>query len=168
MNTNQISSTKNPDLQKLETLLKSGNWQEADYETARIILKIANRETEGVLKLADIQNFPIEKLQDIDQMWVKYSHGHFGFSIQKQIYQNLITEKEPEKNYQQNWAVFCEQIGWKKAKKWLNYKDIECTLTAPKGQLPSRAWGCMVAWWWVVDWNEATLARIYILSHPDL
>jgi hypothetical protein len=57
---------------------------------------------------------------------------------------------------------------WKQGKKWLNYKDINCDLTAPKGQLPSRAWGCMVAWWWVVDWQEAILARIYLLSHPGL
>jgi hypothetical protein len=168
MNTNQALSTTNPDYQKLETLLKSGNWKEADYETARLILKIANREKEGVLKLADIQNFPIEQLHIIDKMWVKYSNSHFGFSIQKQIYQNLITEKDPQKNYQQNWSDFCEKIGWKQAKKWLNYKDSDCNLTAPTAHLPCRGWGCLVAWWWVVDWKEAILARIYLLSHPDL
>lgn len=48
MNTNQVLSTTNPEYQQLETLLKQGNWKEADYETARLILKIANREKEGV------------------------------------------------------------------------------------------------------------------------
>lgn len=102
-------------------------------------------------------------------MWVKYSNCHLGFSIQKQIYQSLLlTEKDPQKNYQQNWSDFCEKIGWKQAKKWLNYKDIDCNLTAPTAHLPSRVWGCLVAWRWVVDWKEAILARIYLLSHPDL
>ncbi|MFM7406558.1 MAG: GUN4 domain-containing protein [Cuspidothrix sp.] len=165
MNTNQILSTKNFDHQKLEVLLQSENWQEADYETARIILKIANREKEAVLRLEDVKKLPIQQLQIIDQMWVKYSNGHFGFSIQKQIYQNL---EGTQKDYQKKWQYFCDQIGWRKSGQWLNYKDIDCNLTAPKGQLPSRAWGCMVAWWWIVDWEEAILSRIYFLSHLDL
>ncbi|MBD2296954.1 GUN4 domain-containing protein [Anabaena sphaerica FACHB-251] len=165
MNTNKLVLAADVDAQKLDTLLAAGNWKEADYETARIILKIAKREKEGVLGLEDIKNFPIEILLMIDQLWVKYSNGHFGFSIQRQIYQSL---GGTQKDYQKTWQAFCEQIGWRQAGKWLNYKDIDCNLTAPKAHLPSRAWGCIVAWWWVVQWNEAILARIYLLSHPDL
>ncbi|TAF07304.1 MAG: serine/threonine kinase [Nostocales cyanobacterium] len=165
MNINKSVLAADIDYQKLDQLLAAGNWKEADYETARIILKIAAREKEGVLGLEDIQNFPIEELLIIDQMWVKYSNGHFGFSIQKQIYQSLV---ETQKDYQKTWSTFSEQIGWRQSGKWLNYKDINCNLTAPKAHLPSRAWGCIVAWWWVVQWHEAISARIYLLSHPDL
>ncbi|MFM2064159.1 MAG: hypothetical protein RLZZ507_3830 [Cyanobacteriota bacterium] len=165
MNINKSLSATDIDYEKLDKLLSAGNWKEADYETARLMLKIAAREKEGVLGLEDIKNFPIKNLLIIDKLWVKYSNGQFGFSVQKQIYQSLAGT---QKDYQQTWKAFCEQIGWRQSGKWLNYKDIDCNLTAPKAHLPSRAWGCMVAWWWVVQWNEAILARVYLLSHPDL
>ncbi|WP_199332162.1 GUN4 domain-containing protein [Anabaena lutea] len=100
MNTNPLASSTGADYQKLDTLLATGNWKEADYETARLILKIANREKEGVLELEDIKKFPLAKLLTIDKLWLKYSNGHFGFSIQKQIYQSL---GGTQKDYQKNW-----------------------------------------------------------------
>ncbi|CCQ59603.1 GUN4 domain-containing protein, partial [Crocosphaera watsonii] len=35
-------------------------------------------------------NFPCEDLRIIDQLWVKYSNGQFGFSVQKQIYMDEL------------------------------------------------------------------------------
>jgi hypothetical protein len=34
----------------------------------------------------DIEKFPINKLQAIDNLWTKYSEGRFGFSVQASIY----------------------------------------------------------------------------------
>lgn len=36
----------------------------------------------------DIERFPIEKLREIDSLWIRYSQGRFGFSIQAAIYKN--------------------------------------------------------------------------------
>ncbi|MDT9187974.1 MAG: GUN4 domain-containing protein [Limnospira sp. PMC 894.15] len=35
----------------------------------------------------DMEKFPIEKLQAIDNLWTKYSQGRFGFSVQASIYE---------------------------------------------------------------------------------
>jgi hypothetical protein len=74
---------------KLRYLLVKGKWKEADQETARLMLAVAKREKEGWLDPESIDNFPCADLLTIDQLWVKYSNGRFGFSVQKQIYQSL-------------------------------------------------------------------------------
>ncbi|NJO66941.1 MAG: transcriptional regulator, partial [Leptolyngbyaceae cyanobacterium RM1_405_57] len=34
----------------------------------------------------ELLNFPCEELLAIDRLWVNYSNGKFGFSVQKKIY----------------------------------------------------------------------------------
>jgi hypothetical protein len=74
---------------KLKNLLANGKWKEADAETAHAILKVSGREKEGNLRLEDAAEIPLEDLQTIDQLWLRYSNEHFGFSVRKEIYQNL-------------------------------------------------------------------------------
>jgi hypothetical protein len=74
---------------KLADLLASGRWKEADEETLKILLQVADREKEGWLGVASIENFPCEDLLAIDQLWLKSSDGRFGFSVQKQIWKSL-------------------------------------------------------------------------------
>ena len=71
---------------KLRDLLAAGEWKEADRETARVMLQVASREKEGWLRVEDRENFPCEDLRAIDKLWVKYSNGRFGFSVQKRIW----------------------------------------------------------------------------------
>ncbi|MDD1469537.1 GUN4 domain-containing protein, partial [Dolichospermum sp. ST_sed5] len=77
------------DYTTLKKYLAAGKWKEADAETARVMLAVAKREKEGWLDFGSIDNFPCEDLRTIDQLWVKYSDGKFGFSVQKRIYQGL-------------------------------------------------------------------------------
>ncbi len=79
---------------KLDSLLKSQNFREADLETTKIMLKVANREREGWLRTEDAEKFPCKELRSIDQLWLKYSRGKFGISVQQQIYQSLGGTKE--------------------------------------------------------------------------
>ncbi|NEQ74009.1 MAG: NACHT domain-containing protein [Okeania sp. SIO2C9] len=74
---------------QLEDYLKNQQWKEADGETWRVMLQTVGREEGDFLRVEDIENFPCEDLRKIDQLWVKYSNGKFGFSIMKQIYQYL-------------------------------------------------------------------------------
>ncbi|WP_442950015.1 GUN4 domain-containing protein [Nostoc sp.] len=34
----------------------------------------------------ELLNFPCTDLRTIDRLWVKYSNGHLGFSVHKEIY----------------------------------------------------------------------------------
>lgn len=66
--------------------LAAGMWKEADEETFKVMLEVAGREKQRYLEREDIRQFPCEDLRIIDQLWVNYSNGHFGFSVQKEIY----------------------------------------------------------------------------------
>ncbi|NJL89402.1 MAG: GUN4 domain-containing protein [Coleofasciculaceae cyanobacterium SM2_1_6] len=106
---------------QLEALLAAGKWQEADQETARVMLEVANQTKEGLLDVASIDNFPCEDLRAIDGLWVKYSNGRFSFSVQKRIYQSLGGTREYN---EQVWKDFGDRVGWRKGGSWLYYKDI--------------------------------------------
>ena len=128
--TNKINYTK------LRDLLAAGEWQEADLETARVILAIAGRDRNS-LDNESIDNFPCEDLHTIDQLWIEYSKGRFGFSVQKRIYQILSGTKE----HWEIWQEFSVIVGWNASKDiydeaWLYYDEITFNLTAPQGHLP--------------------------------
>jgi serine/threonine-protein kinase len=129
---NPIKAQVSARYRQLEALLAAGKWQEADQETAKVILEVANRTEQGQLDVASIDNFSCEDLKAIDGLWVKYSKGRFGFSVQKRIYQSLGGTREYD---QKVWDAFADQVGWQKEGGWtISLKstfDVE-----PDGYLP--------------------------------
>ncbi len=137
----QLLSAQGIDYTQLRDLLAEGKWEEADEETARLMFKVADREEEEELRLKDIENFSYTDLQTIDQLWVKYSNGHFGFSVQKKIWQELGEQVNIETE-----RKLGERTGWFKLDEgWLDYDDYTFSLDAPKGHLPA-SWDC-----WGID-----------------
>lgn len=127
-----------PRYRQLRDLLKAGKWEEADGETAKVMLQVAGRTKEGWLDSDSIQNFPCEDLRAIDQLWVKYSNGRFGFSVQKRIWQEVggIVDWETE-------CRLGDRVGWRVKGEWLNYEDLTFSRNAPLGHLP--VWGRWVS-----------------------
>jgi len=118
---------------------------------------VAGREKEGWLNTESIEKFPCEDLRTIDQLWVKYSNGRFGFSVQKRIYQSLGgTSKYDEKV----WETFGDRVGWRKKtnwfeRGWLYYNDLTFSEKAPEAHLPASggaSWRCGDAGHVVVGW----------------
>ncbi|CBN58386.1 MULTISPECIES: GUN4 domain-containing protein [Kamptonema] len=139
-----LKSERGIDYTKLRDLLAAGKWKEADEETARVMLKVAGREKEGWLDSSSIDNFPCEDLRTIDQLWVKYSNGRFGFSVQKRIYQSLGGTRQYDSKI---WEAFGDRVGWRVNKSWLGYDELKFNTQAPaEGHLPS--WGG----WWCGGW----------------
>ncbi|WP_449420818.1 protein kinase domain-containing protein [Phormidium nigroviride] len=99
----QLVSAVGMDYINLRNLLAAGKWKEADEETARVMLKVAGREKEGWLDSSSIDKFPCEDLRTIDQLWVEYSDGRFGFSVQKRIYQSLGGTREYDRKRVVSW-----------------------------------------------------------------
>ncbi|MDB9373122.1 serine/threonine-protein kinase [Nodularia sphaerocarpa] len=128
-----LKSAIGMDYKKLRDLLAAGNWKEADAETLRVMLAVAKREKEGYLNEESIDNFPCEDLRTIDQLWVKYSNGRFGFSVQKRIYQSLGGTREYNEKI---WEAFADKVGWRKGGDWLYYKDITFDIKSPEAHLP--------------------------------
>ena len=129
------SNVQNLLYQSLETYLKNGQWREADNETFKVMLKVADREEQGWLDLESIDNFSCKDLRIIDHLWVKYSKGKFGFSIQKEIYESLGgTVKYNERV----WKDFGDRVGWKKRDNWLNYSQLTLDVRkAPTAHFPT-------------------------------
>ncbi|MFB2938566.1 GUN4 domain-containing protein [Aerosakkonemataceae cyanobacterium BLCC-F154] len=132
------SSDKGVDYQRLRDLLKAGNWREADLETAKVMLKVAGREKEGWLDVEHIENFPCTDLRTIDRLWVKYSNGRFGFSVQKRIWESV--GGKPGVSDWEIYKKFADRVGWYEMKKdnWKSYEDLTFSLNAPGGHLPAR------------------------------
>ncbi|WP_052149963.1 GUN4 domain-containing protein [Aphanizomenon flos-aquae] len=136
---NNPSPTNEPTpviFQNLEALLKAGKWREADLETWELMKKLTKREREGWLRLEDVKNFPRQELRKMDQLWVKYSNGKFGFSVQKQIWLELGGKLDGEPD----WDTFSKlgsRVGWRKNNEWLSYDSYTFFYTfALPGHLP--------------------------------
>jgi serine/threonine-protein kinase len=150
-----LKSVKVIDYTNLQSLLAAGKWEEADEETGKKMCEVTGRQEElelyykefGIpceddlyLYVEDIINFPCEDLRTIDQLWLKSSNGHFGFSVQKRIYQSMGVIRGNEKT----WQAFAERVGWRTEKKsgLAGYTMLNHTfsITAPEGHLPVLVW----------------------------
>ena len=127
--------------QKLVDPLSTGNWKKADRITDQIMLTIMERTSAGYSTKETLKAFPREDLTIIDQLWLKYSGGKFGFMRQKEIWLENDGKLEPdiqdEKLIATNYKRFSNGNGWRPKSKWLNYEELVFSLKAPIGHLPS-------------------------------
>jgi hypothetical protein len=119
----ELRSSQGIDYRELERLLKTKEWLKADKLTHELMRKVDKLTYELMQKVTsrkvhrhpvtiDEKSFPCEDLLTIDQLWVYYSNGKFGFSIQKKIWLDLggkigIDCKDEEIRKQ-----FYAKVGW--------------------------------------------------------
>jgi hypothetical protein len=122
--------------QNLENYLKNQQWREADEETYRLMITTVGKEEGQLFDREDMENFPCEDLRTIDQLWVKYSKGHFGFSVQKNIW--LECGGVPGEYDYDIFRKFGDRVGWRKGGSWLSDKELTYVLksTTPVAHLP--------------------------------
>jgi serine/threonine protein kinase len=149
--------TAKADFTQLDLYLAQRKWQEADEETMDIMSKVIGEviRREDVFPFRQCKNFPREELKIIDSLWIKYSNGKFGFSVQKQIWLECGGKVEI---YDGSEAIFkvakdgtvgindsslvCrwgKKIGWRKRGAWLDMFGDALTYSsfwAPRGHLP--------------------------------
>jgi hypothetical protein len=126
---------------ELVNYLASGSWKEADQATDKLLLQAVGKEAEqrGYLKLEEIRNFPCEDLLLIDQLWVKFSGGKFGFSVQKQIWLEVGGKLDFGKDRDAAIAAYgkmSDRNGWRVDGKYISYSKIFFNTSAPFGHLP--------------------------------
>lgn len=109
---------------KLEEYLKNEQWKDADEETYRLMITTVGK-TEGQwFETEDLLNFPCDELRAIDALWVKYSNGRFGFSVQKQIYVDCGAKLDGKYPGDEIWEHFGDHVGWRKDGQWLMYSQL--------------------------------------------
>lgn len=156
-----LESEVEADYTSLRNLLIAQRYQEADWETYRVVLEVAQRERKGWLRHCDLDDFPSLDLQTIDRLWVVYTNGHFGFSVQKQIYQGLGGTRGYNDSI---WQAFGDRVGWRVGANWLSYAQLTFDLRAPEGHLPAAGGVWVGGVPRVVGWGHGR----YLLSRQDL
>ncbi|ASC71455.1 putative GUN4 domain containing protein [Halomicronema hongdechloris C2206] len=141
-----LSSEQGIDYVRLRRLLKACDWKGADQETIDRMLDAMGKRSWYAISDEDLLNFPCADLKTIDRLWVKYSHGRFGFSVQQQIYIECgatFDGKCPD-----DWQIrrnlleqFERRVGWRKRGlergQTYYYYDVTFSTSSPKGHLPA-------------------------------
>ncbi|HEY9888870.1 MAG TPA: GUN4 domain-containing protein [Candidatus Obscuribacterales bacterium] len=133
-----------PGYQELEDVLRQGDWQTADAITFEIMLEKSQRQREGWLDHAAIAQFPCSALHQLDQRWLYYSGGQFGFSTQLQLYREEAGRSA---------FTFSRQVGWTmslwRPTGFFNfYPWLTFSTEAPPGHLPAL-------WFWEMPWYRS-------------
>ncbi len=135
--------------EKLEALLKTGEWKAADIETYELMIRTVGKEPGQYFLPQELLTFPCDDLLRIDGLWVQYSQGKFGFSVQKDIYERC-GGKLDGKYYEKPYAHFFYAVGWCKddaaqydeVMKYVEedtyrpYDDFNFSPSARRGHLP--------------------------------
>lgn len=138
-----LQSDKGVSYEKLRELLQAGKWEEADRETLQIMLEVAGQTKRGYLLPDDLKNFSYPDLLTIDRLWVDASKGHFGFSVQKKIWQDCGSPMDSGKE----WDNFCAKVGWKKRDRYMRYSDLKKNpINSLSGELPASTMGLGGGW----------------------
>ncbi len=150
---------------QLEEYLKTQQWREADQETYRLMITTVDKEEGRWFSSKDFENFPCEDLRTLDQLWVKYSKGKWGFSVQKKIWQDCGSPM----NYNSDWEKFGDRVGWRKEGNWVSYDELTFTLeNSLTGEFPRLDLNLE---WYVDEGNERAKRdydKIPLFSRKDL
>jgi hypothetical protein len=130
----QVATPTSSQYPVLERLLISHAWREANRKTFNLMRDARHREN-GLTKSA-INQFPCQNLRDIDRLWMRYSQGAFGFSVQRKILDPTGSKLLglDQQNAISAYHSFALQVGWRDSTGWKTLPDF--TVNAPKGHLP--------------------------------
>jgi hypothetical protein len=101
---------------ELKEALAKHKWHEADQLTKALLLREVEASKEGKLDATSAARLPESKLAIVDTLWSRYSQGHFGLTIQQQIYQEC----------QQDAHSFAYHTGW------LTYQRTHSSYVTPQ------------------------------------
>ncbi|MGB3534917.1 MAG: GUN4 domain-containing protein [Microcoleaceae cyanobacterium] len=125
---------------KLRDDLAAGQFKQADRETTRVMLEVAGHLSQDTVTPDDAMQFPCSVLQLIDHLWVKYSDGRFGFSVQKRIYTELGGTDDISWINMNVLNATGDRLGVRANGEWLEYEQLNFSLDAPEGCFPAGWW----------------------------
>ncbi|MGD1806368.1 macro domain-containing protein [Dapis sp. BLCC M126] len=93
----------------------------------------------GCLNGKFIHKLPLLDFQTIDLLWVVYSRGRFGFSVQERIWLTLCTQNEDMTTVEDNF-ISCVGRGYSQTGDAYRESEVNFTLNSPEGLLPWLNW----------------------------
>ena len=110
---------------KMEFFLKNKKWIAADNTYRQYI--DYNIESERNNSLKNSKNLYCPYLQKLDNLWVKYSEGLYGFRVQKKIYLetgNKLNIDKVSNTDEKSFDHFATRVGWKDIKDFDEWAKI--------------------------------------------
>jgi GUN4-like len=154
------ASQTSPSYEHLEYFLKNKQWEKADLETLYLTLYITGRATSAFrLRYEEIQEIPCNDLRKLDQLWISYSNGRFGFSKQRDIYLSVGGHAGGQ-HEREAWDKFGSRVGWKQSKGWITSNKMNFSSSAAVGHFPALSYQQVFP---LSPWNNVWLPSL--ISH---
>jgi hypothetical protein len=124
-----LSSAAGLDYAPLQQQLMQRQFEEADRLTSALLRQLAGpgAEQRGYVFYSEVATFPSVDLESLDRLWVCYSRGRFGFSVQGRLLRGCNGQ----------WERLWPRLGWKQGGRWTRYPgSFTWSLEAPEGHMP--------------------------------
>jgi len=131
-----LPSLRGVDYVPLATMLATGDFKAADQFTRDNLIKISGAADKGrsFVYFTEVKNIPSVDLATMERLWLDFSDGKFGYSVQKRAW-------DLENGHFDN---FIRRIGWtatedgrERKLKWFGANEFIYDVSkAPKGHLP--------------------------------
>jgi hypothetical protein len=144
-----VSSAQGIDYAPLQRALIQQQFEEADRLTSEHLRQLAGPDAlkRGYVYYSEVPPMAAADLESLDRLWVVYSQGRFGFSVQLRLLRSLAGR----------WDQLWPRLGWKQAGVWTRYPAaFTWSLEAPEGHLP------------LVNQLRGVRLMDALLSHPAL
>lgn len=118
--------------------LANGRWKQADQETCSIILKLV--ECDRHFTPEAVKRLPRKDLELLNHLWEMFSGGRFGFGVQKFLWKEaggLFDFGQYEPSASKTYRKMSEKNAWRIRGRQANYSELNFTIDAPKGHLPT-------------------------------
>jgi hypothetical protein len=133
-----LKSERGIDYVPLANMLLTQDFQAADQFTRDTLIKLAGpgAQKRGFVYWTEVKQLPEADMLTIEKLWVKYSKGKFGYTVQRGVWKSPTVQGDFER--------FCRKIGWnlvengiERKLRWFGKSEFIYDLEkAPTGHLP--------------------------------
>jgi len=144
-----VTSASGLDYGPLQRALMDQQFEEADRLTSEHLRQLAGEAAvqRGYVYYSEVPPIASVDLESLDRLWVVYSQGRFGFSVQIRLL----------RSFNGRWELLWPRLGWKQGGVWTRYpRSFTWSLEAPEGHLP------------LVNQLRGVRLMDALLSHPGL
>ena len=124
-----VSSAAAIDHAPLQRHLMELEFEAADRLTSEILRQLAGPDAvkRGYVFYSEVAAMPSVDLESLDRLWIVYSQGRFGFSVQGRLLRACGGQ----------WERLWPRLGWKQDSRWTRYPgSFTWSLAAPDGHMP--------------------------------
>ena len=117
------------DYRPLQQHLMQLEYEDADRLTSEILRQLAGPDAvkRGYVFYSEVAAMPSVDLESLDRLWLVYSQGRFGFSVQGRLLRACGGQ----------WERLWPRLGWKHEGRWTRYPGgFTWSLSAPEGHMP--------------------------------